>query len=51
MKIAIVEPLLSDYVGHYFSLVSRLKSGFQTICSECKVDIIAADWSELSKKF
>jgi len=37
MKIAIIEPNLVDYTGHYYSFVSELKHGFEELGDEVEV--------------
>jgi glycosyltransferase involved in cell wall biosynthesis len=37
MKVAIIEPFLVDYTGHYYSFVSELKCGFEELGDEVEV--------------
>ena len=37
MKVAIIEPNLVDYTGHYYSFVSELKRGFEELGDEVEV--------------
>ncbi|MGB9834887.1 MAG: glycosyltransferase [bacterium] len=37
MKVAIIEPNLVDYTGHYYSFVSELKRGFEELGDEAEV--------------
>ena len=41
MKVAIIEPHLVDYTGHYYSFVSELKRGFEEMGDEVEVFLLA----------